>query len=119
MRRTTIMAIVLASLAFGARANDGADLSLRSKALVSAATIREVQAPGQAVESMMPILPVMGESDQLKIRSDCGGREICYDANAGHIVVRPAREFMPRFNGLTPENLSVRHNRVTFTYSFK
>jgi len=44
---------------------------------------------------------------------------VCYDYASGHIVVRPAREYMPRMNGFTAENVSVRHNRVTFTYSFK
>ena len=119
MRRTHIIAAaILASLAFSAGANDGSDL--RSKALASAATIREIPAtPAQVTDGVMPILPVMGETDGLKIRSDCAGRDICYDAVAGHVVVRPAREFMPRINGLTAENLSVRHNRVIFTYSFK
>lgn len=119
MRRTHIIAAaILASLAFSARANDGADL--RTKALASAATIREIpSSPVQAADGVMPILPVMGETDALKVRSDCAGRDLCYDAAAGHFVVRPAREYMPRINGLTAENLSVRHNRVVFTYSFK
>ena len=119
--RTTITALVLASLAFGARANDGVDLSLRSKALAAAATVgREAPAPAAAAESMLPLLPVMGETETLAVQSAaCKGRDVCYDALAGHIVVRPAREFMPRVNGLTAENLSVRHNRVVFTYSFK
>jgi hypothetical protein len=124
MRRTTIVAAILASLAFGARANDGVELSLRSKAIASASAatlIREAQAsPASAAETMMPLLPVMGETETLNLRSNiCTGREVCYDAAAGHIVVRPAREYMPRINGLTAENLSVRHNRVVFTYSFK
>ena len=120
MRRTHIFAAaILASLAFGARANDGG-AELRSKALASAATIREIPAtPAQAADGVMPMLPVIGETEGVKLRSDCAGRDICYDAAAGHVVVRPAREFMPRINGLTPENLSVRHNRVIFTYSFK
>ena len=121
MRRTTITALVLLSLAFGARANDGVELSLRSKALASAATIRETPAPAASGETMMPLLPVMGETESLAARgnSSCTGREVCYDAAAGHIVLRPAREFMPRINGLTAENLKIRHNRVVFTYSFK
>ena len=126
MRRTHIPAAAFfASLAITAGANDGSDL--RTKALASAATaataaatIREISAtPAQAVDAGMPILPVMGETDTFKLRNECAGRDICYDASAGHVVVRPAREFMPHINGLTPENLSVRHNRVLFTYSFK
>ena len=120
MRRTTIMALMLASLAFGARATDGVDLSLRSKAIAAAASVREVPVPASSAETMMPLLPVMAEAETLNPSSNsCKGRDVCYDANNGHIVVRPARDFMPHVNGLTAENLSVRRNRVVFTYSFK
>ena len=118
MRRTALVAALLASLALSARANDGVDLSLRTKALASAGSTRE--APSSAVANdIMPPLPLMGETEQLGVRNGCANRDVCYDYVSGHIVVRPAREYMPRVNGLTPENLSVRHNRVTFTYSFK
>lgn len=124
MRRTILIAVAAASLALGARANDGvADLSLRTKALAAAATVRDIpSSPAAPADTMMPLLPVMGESDVVLVpRSSCAlsGREVCYDALTGHIVVRPAREYMPHIGGLTAENLSVRHNRVTFTYSFK
>ena len=123
MRGNILIAAALAFLALGARANDGIDLSLRSKALAAAATVREIApSPAAPADNVMPLLPVMGEAtDQLAPRSTCelSARDVCYDAVAGRIVVRPAREFMPRINGLTPENLSVRHNRVTFTYSFR
>ncbi len=119
MRRTTLVAALLASLAFSARANDGIDLSLRTKALASAGSIREASAPAASSYDMPP-LPLMGETEQLLgARNGCANRDVCYDSVSGHIVVRPAREYMPRVNGLTPENVSVRHNRVTFTYSFK
>jgi len=125
MRRNILIAAALAFLALGARANDGVELSLRSKALAAAVTVRELPAsPAAAADATMPLLPVMGETEPLAPlapRAPCAlsGRDVCYDAVAGHIVVRPAREFMPRIDGLTAENLSVRHNRITFTYSFK
>jgi hypothetical protein len=120
MRRTTLVAVLLASLAFSARANDGIDLSLRTKALASAGSIREASTSASSAGDTMPPLPMMGETEQLGVRNNgCANRDVCYDYVSGHIVVRPAREYMPRMNGLTPENLSVRHNRVTFTYSFK
>ena len=124
MRRTTFVAVaVLSSLAFGAWANDGVELALRSKSLVaggSSASMIEPGTPSASSKDAMPILPFMGEPEQLAPRaSDCMGRQVCYDAGSGHIVVRPAREYMPRVNGLTPENISVRHRTVTFTYSFK
>lgn len=52
-------------------------------------------------------------------RSSCNAdRDLCYDANSGHIVYKPARRLMPGFPGLTPENISVRRDRVVFRYSF-
>jgi hypothetical protein len=118
MRRTILVAVLFATLAFSARANDGVDLSLRTKALASAGTTREAPSSAAAGETMPP-LPMMGETEQLGVRNGCANRDVCYDYASGHIVVRPAREYMPRVNGFTPENVSVRHNRVTFTYSFK
>jgi hypothetical protein len=120
MRRTTLVAVLLASLAFSARANEGVDLSLRSKALASAGSTREGSTSVTPATDTMPMLPMMGETEQLGARSNvCANRDVCYDYVSGHVVVRPVREYMPRVNGLTPENVSVRHNRVTFTYSFK
>ena len=123
MRRTVLVAVLLASLAFSARANDGVDLSLRTKALASAGSIgsiRETSTPASSAGDTMPPLPLMGETEQLGVRNNgCANRDVCYDYASGHIVVRPAREYMPRVNGLTAENVSVRHKSVTFTYSFK
>ncbi|MGZ5073185.1 MAG: hypothetical protein ACXWBL_08610 [Usitatibacter sp.] len=58
-------------------------------------------------------------SARAQSRSSCtADHDLCYDANAGHIVYKPARQFMPQFRGLTPENISVRRDRIIFRYSF-
>jgi hypothetical protein len=52
-------------------------------------------------------------------RSSCNAdRDLCYDQNSGHIVYKPARQFMPEINGLTPENISIKRDRIIFRYSF-
>jgi len=53
-------------------------------------------------------------------RSACGIESTwCYDATeGGRIVYKPARRFMPHINGLTPENISVKRDRIVFRYSF-
>jgi hypothetical protein len=53
-------------------------------------------------------------------RSACGIESTwCWDASdGGRIVYKPARRFMPHFNGLTPENISVKRDRIVFRYSF-
>jgi len=50
---------------------------------------------------------------------EAAARDLCFDAADGRIVYRSARKFMPQFDGLTPESVSVRSNRVTLKYSFK
>ena len=58
-------------------------------------------------------------SARAQSRSSCAAdHDLCYDANAGHIVYKPARQFMPQFRGLTPENISVKRDRIIFRYSF-
>ena len=52
-------------------------------------------------------------------RSSCNAdRDLCYDANSGHIVFKPARQFMPDLPGMTPENISVKKDRIILRYSF-
>ena len=54
-------------------------------------------------------------------RSACGiDSTWCYEATEGgrSIVYKPARRFMPHINGLTPENISVKRDRIVFRYSF-
>ena len=46
-------------------------------------------------------------------------KDVCYDLTAGRVVYRGARAYMPTIEGLTPDSVSLRHNRVTFKYSFK
>jgi len=51
--------------------------------------------------------------------SSCGlDRPVCYDMNSGHIVFKPARALMPEIPGLTPENISVKRDRIIFRYTF-
>ena len=50
---------------------------------------------------------------------EAAARDLCYDAAEGRIVYKAARRYMPQFDGLRPESMSVRGNRVTFKYSYK
>jgi hypothetical protein len=52
-------------------------------------------------------------------RSSCSAdRDLCYDANSGHIVFKPVRQFMPGLPGMTAENVLVKKGRVLLHYSF-
>ncbi|HEX3098903.1 MAG TPA: hypothetical protein VHQ02_14375 [Usitatibacter sp.] len=51
--------------------------------------------------------------------SSCDGEaSLCYDPTNGHIVYKPAREYMPDLPGLQRENISVKRDRIVFRYSF-
>lgn len=131
MRRTGLFATTLACLAFGAQANDGIELAMKGKSLaaasVAAASAGSVsaspfaRAPFASGRDPLPYLAVSEEQEQRATGGGCAiaQREVCYDAASGQVVYRPARKYMPHIEGLTPENVSLRRNRLVFTYSFK
>jgi hypothetical protein len=129
--RALIATAVIASLGFAAQANEGAEPSLKSKALASAATAASVkQADAPFVSSRdssalfrdpLPELLLNEEQDRRMGggRCEAAARDLCLDAASGRIVYRGARNYMPQFEGLKAESMSVRGNRVIFRYSFK
>jgi hypothetical protein len=44
---------------------------------------------------------------------------LCYDANNRGLIYRGARDFMPRVDGLTPEGVALRRDRLILRYSFR
>ena len=125
MFRLIVATAIFATLAFTARAADVVDSSLKSRALASAAAPVAKQssdAPFMSAHDPMPFLLMQEEQDRRSVRGgtcEAAARDLCYDAVDGRIVYRSARKFMPQFDGLTPESVSVRSNRVTLKYSFK
>lgn len=113
---------VLASLAFVANAADGVELSLRTKALASTSVAPKSDAPFAAGRDPFPYI-MMQEEQQRRGPQGVGceftARDVCYDLADGRVVYRPVREYMPKFDGLKPESVSLRHNRIVFKYSFK
>jgi len=45
--------------------------------------------------------------------------DLCYDLADRRIVYRPVRQYMPKFDGLTAESISLRRNGVRLRYSFR
>ena len=114
-------AVAAAPAAEASEAASAAPLKLRSKAAVSAV----LPAPRAAA----PFREPMGEPEldlfpredprMRSSRSSCNGESsLCYDAQSGRIVYKPARALMPEIPGLRRENLSVKRNRITLKYSF-
>src|SRR5258708_39840761 len=99
-----------------AAAPDGRPLALSPKAAV-------IAAPHSSAPFVMPSsesnfrLPERSESRTERNPSACeSDRALCYDA--GHIVFKPARRFLPEIPGLQGENISVKRDRIIFRYSF-
>jgi hypothetical protein len=119
-----IAATAFVSLALGAQANDGLDLSLKNKALASAgaSTSKQAEAPFTSARDPLPQLLLMEEQERRNVRGgtcEAAAKDLCFDAAEGRIVYRAARNYMPRIDGLRPESVSVRTNRITLKYSFK
>jgi hypothetical protein len=125
--RRLIVATAILSLAFAARANDVLDSSLKSKALASAAAVvtqapRQNEAPFTSARDPLPQLLLMEEQDRRNVRGgtcEAAASDLCFDAADGRITYRGARKYMPQFEGLRPEAVSLRSNRLTLKYSFK
>jgi hypothetical protein len=122
MRRSIVVTAILASLAFVARANDGVEPSLKSRALASAgSTTQQAPAPFTYGRDPLPQLLMLDEQERRGPRGACefSARDLCYDLTDGRVVFRPARSYMPKIDGLTAENVTLRSNRVVFKYSFR
>lgn len=119
------LALAVASLAVlwvpHAAANEAHALDLRPKAALAAASPVPAHAsapftnPGP--QSELDFTPAPEQRHMAN--SSCGmDRPICYDMTSGHIVFKPARALMPEIPGLTPENISVKRDRIIFRYTF-
>lgn len=121
MIRSIAVSAIL-SLALAAQANDGVDLSLRTKALASAGVApKHADAPFATGRDPMLQLLMMEEQERRGPRGACDytAKDLCYDLADGRVVYRPARNYMPAVEGLRPESVTLRHNRVVFKYSFR
>ena len=123
MRRSLVIAL-LASLPGAALALEGVEPALRvqSQAAVAAAVPapRQASAPFRLQRDPLPELTLREELARRGPRSSCEhATELCYDLAEGRVVYRPARAYMPKIEGLRPENISLRQDRIVFKYSFR
>jgi hypothetical protein len=124
MRRLLWIAATLATLGFDARANDGVD-SLKSRAMASAAApsvnSATAQAPFTQARDPLPEMILRDEQERRVSQGTCqhSAKDLCYDLTDRRIVYRPIRQYMPTVEGLRPESVSLRHDRVIFKYSFR
>jgi hypothetical protein len=125
MRRSIIAATILASLAAPALATEGVELSIRSKSMAASVTagppMKNAEAPFRVARDPLPDFFVREEETRKGVRSACenNSASLCYDMVDRRLVYRPARGYMPRFEGLRAESVSLRRDRLVLKYSFR
>ena len=135
-RRLTIKKGLLASaalfclftfltLGLNAQANDGMESTLKSRAMASASASAVVtsiaQAPFTQARDPFPEMVLRDEQERRVTNGTCqhSAGDLCYDLADRRIVYRPIRQYMPKFDGLTPENISLKRDRIVVKYSFR
>jgi len=129
MRRSIMLTAILSTLVVSAQAADGVELAMKSKALAASSTsaisisgtpAKQLQAPFTGVRDPLPELLLSQEQERRGLRGGCEytSQDVCYDLVDGRITYRGARAYMPKFQGLKPESVSLRTNRISFKYSF-
>ena len=116
---------LLAFAAFAAAAGQVLAEETKTLMLRSKSAIAEVS-PHRSAPFVQPLgepqpQPLIPRSDPRleESRSSCAsGRDLCYDAESGRIVYKPARDFMPDLPGLQRENISVKRDKIVFKYTF-
>lgn len=123
MRRSIAVSALTALVALAAQANDGVELSLRSKTLAAAAIIpaKLADAPFQTGRDPLPELMLREEQERRGPSGACevSSTALCYDLADRRVHFRAARQYMPQIDGLRAESVSLRHNRLVFKYSFR
>jgi hypothetical protein len=124
MRRSLVLAALLVSTATAVQANEGVELSnkARSSAAAGALAPKSADAPFRTGRDPLPELLLRAEQESRGGPSgacEMTATALCYDMVDRRVVYRSARRYMPQFDGLQAESVSLRRDRIVLKYSFK
>lgn len=122
MRASLVFVALLASLPVAAQANEGVELSMKSKSMAaSAVPAKNVEAPFRVARDPLPELLMREEQERRGPAGACqhNATSLCYDITDRRIVYRPARKYMPQMDGLRAESVSLRRDKIVLKYSFR
>jgi hypothetical protein len=122
-----LLIALIAPLAFAAAAGDGVEASIHARSLASAAAgaipAKQADAPFRPGRDPMPELILREELERRgggpSGACEASASDLCYDLRDARVVYRPARKYMPTIDGLQPESISLRRDRIIFKYSFR
>lgn len=119
--RVPLLLATFAGASLAAQANDGLDLATKSKAMAAAVSAQVVSAPAPHVKDPLPEILLRAENERRSLGPGCGEAaiDLCYDLRQGRMVYRGARQYMPQFEGLKAESISLRHDGFVLRYSFR
>jgi hypothetical protein len=121
MRRSIAVATLLAGFALHAQAQESFDFLLKSRSSASFPLVSE-HIPGAAKSpAELPSQILRDELSSRGPRASCetSGLDLCYDMNDRKVVYRPARAYMPQFQGLRAESMSLKRHGIVLKYSFQ
>ena len=98
---------------------DGLDLALRSRG--AAARVEAVDAsPAPAMVVHEAAVPhIYGHAQTAWLVPACHAPDACTDGSEGRLFYRGARRYMPAWDGLAAEGISLRRDRLVLRYSFR
>jgi hypothetical protein len=127
MRRSLVVVAFIASATQTLpawSADGGVELSNKARTSAGASEglpAKNAEAPFRQVRDPFPELMMREEQERKGLRGTCdaAATSLCYDLTDGRIVYRPVRQYMPRFEGLRAEAVSLRSDRIVLKYSFR
>lgn len=122
MRRSLVIAGLFVTIALPVGASEGVDLQGRARlsAAASAVSAKKAEALFRSHDPLPEIL--MHEEQERRMPGGAcqhNATALCYDVADRRVVYRPARRYMPQFEGMRAESVSLRHNRIVLKYSFR
>jgi hypothetical protein len=118
LRSLAVVTLLIPFPAIAAQAGDAFELSPKARAAATAAA--RLDDPFNAGRDLPAQLPLLGGQE---LRGGGVGCErtafLCYDAEGKRLVYGPARAYMPKFDGLSAESVSLRHDRIVLKYTFR
>ncbi len=111
-----MVAAACVALARATQAAEPADASLATRG-ASAEPTRSV-APFNAVRDPLALASSRPPAELAPHEIECRAWGVCYDGRERQVELRGGARYLPRVQGLTPEGLSLRRDRLILRYSF-